>query len=285
MGKNRIVLVSVFSNTALIIIKIVAGILMGSVAVVSEAVHSCVDLLAASVALLAVSRSDKPADEGHPFGHGKFENISGFSEALLIFLAAGVIIYGAVRKLIHPPGAIERLEWGIVVMAFSTVINTGVSLFLFRSAKKTGSIAIEADALHLGIDVFASLGVMAGLVVIRFTHLVWLDPLIAIVVAGLILRASIDLTVRSIADLADQSLPDTEINTIKSLFSGYPEIVSYHKLRTRKSGSRREIDVHIRIDKETPISSAHELCDDVEEAIMTALPGANVTIHVEPVEE
>jgi len=282
MKKNRVILVSIVSNSALIAFKIIAGILMSSIAVLSEAIHSSIDLLAAVVAYIAIAKADEPADRLHPFGHGKFENISGFFEALLIFFAAGIIVAEAIRKLIHPSVALVRLDWGIGVMAISAVVNVAVSRMLFYSAKKYGSIAIEADAMHLGADVITSLGVMLGLVVIRFTHVVALDPIIAIVMACFILRASIDLTLRSIADLADQKLPDSEIRVIETIIHGYPEITSYHKLRTRKSGSRREIDLHIQVDGDTSLPVAHELCFKVENAVKAAFPGAYVTIHVEP---
>ncbi len=188
----------------------------------------------------------------------------------------------AVRKLMHPPAAIVKIDWGIGVMAVSTVVTMVASRTLFHSAKRYDSIAIEADAMHLGADVFTSFGVMLGLIAIRFTHLVVLDPIIAIAVAGLILRASIDLTLRSISDLADQKLPDAEIGAIETIIRGYPQITSYHKLRTRKSGSRREIDLHIQVDGGTSLPAAHELCFKVENAVKAAFPGAYVTIHVEP---
>ncbi len=284
MEKNRVVLVSIVSNSALIAFKVVAGILMGSVAVISEAIHSSIDLIASVVAYIAIAKADEPADAGHPFGHGKFENISGFFEALLIFFAAGIIVAEAIQKLLnlHSVVVSHYWDWGIGVMAISTIVNLVVSRTLFHSAKKHGSIAIEADAAHLGADVLTSLGVMAGLVAIRLTHLVFLDPLIAIAVAGLIIRASIDLTLRSIADLADQKLPDHEIDAIEKIIRTHPEITSYHKLRTRKSGSRREIDLHIQVDSSTSLRDAHDLCFKVENAVKEAFPGAYVTIHVEP---
>jgi cation diffusion facilitator family transporter len=279
--KNRVVLVSIFSNALLIVFKVVAGMLMGSVAVISEAIHSGIDLVAAVVAYLAVGKAEEPADADHPFGHGKFENISGFFEALLIFAAAGLIIYEAVKKFFHS-FEVENLDWGIGVMAVSAAANIFVSRQLFRSAKKHGSIAIEADALHLWTDVLTSIGVMMGLVLIRLTDWHVLDPVIAILVAGLILKASLNLTVRSIADLADKKLPDNEINSIHTVITRYPEVKGYHKLRTRRSGPRREIDIHIQIDKETTIAAAHELCFRIENEIKSGLPGAYVTIHVEP---
>jgi cation diffusion facilitator family transporter len=284
MKKTSVPIISITSNSVLLIFKIVAGVLMGSVAVISEAVHSGIDLLASAVAFASIRKAEQPADQDHPFGHGKFENISGFFEALLIFFAAVLIIFEAIKKLLHPL-LIEKLGWGIGVMAVSTIVNICVSQILFKSAKKHGSIAIEADAMHLWTDVFTSGGVMAGLVIIRLTHWEVLDPVIAIFVAGLILKASFDLTIKAIADLADHQLPENELSAIRSVVDGYPEVDGYHKLRTRKSGSRREIDLHIQIDKNTTLATSHDLCFRIENAIKTELPGAYVTIHVEPSRE
>jgi cation diffusion facilitator family transporter len=284
MKKTQVVIVSIISNTSLVVFKVVAGIAMGSVAVISEAIHSGIDLLAAVVAFIAVRKADEPADHDHPFGHGKFENISGFFEALLIFLAAGLIITEAIKKLLHPE-EVDKLGWGIGVMAISGIVNFFVSRILFKSAKKTGSIAIEADAMHLWVDVFTSVGVMVGLVLIRLTHWEILDPIIAIVVAGLILKASLDLTLKSIADLADHQLPESETSSIRAIIDSHKEVASYHKLRTRKSGCRREIDIHVQVEKTTTVKDAHTVCFKIENSIKDALPGAYVTIHIEPYEE
>jgi cation diffusion facilitator family transporter len=153
------------------------------------------------------------------------------------------------------------------------------------SAKKCDSIAIEADAIHLWVDVFTSIGVMTGLMLIRLTHWQILDPVIAIVVAGLILKAAFDLTVKSIADLADRQLPDSELHSIRTTIDSHTEVKSYHKLRTRKSGGRREIDIHVQVEKTMTVKEAHGLCFKIENAIKDTLPGAYVTIHTEPYEE
>ena len=284
MKKAHVPIISITSNSLLVIFKIVAGIMMGSVAVVSEAVHSGIDLLASAVAFVSIRKAEEPADRDHPFGHGKFENLSGAFEALLIFAAAALIIHQAVDKLQHP-ASVDKLGWGIGVMLVATLVNIVVSRVLFRFARSSGSIAIEADAMHLWVDVFTSGGVLAGLVLIRLTHWQVLDPVVAILVAGLILKAAFDLTVKAIADLADRRLPDSEIESIHAIIDTNPEIHGYHKLRTRKSGSRREIDIHIQVNKDTTVYDAHDICFRVENAIKETLPGAYVTIHVEPSEE
>lgn len=281
MKKQNAALLSVVSNSSLVIFKIISGLVMGSVSVLSEAIHSGIDLIASFVAFYSIRKSLEPADCEHPYGHGKFENISGFFEAILIFVAAGIISFEAFKKLLHPV-SVERLDWGIVVMMISAIMNIIVSVSLFRTAKREHSIALEADAMHLSVDVFTSLGVLAGLVVIRFTGLTIIDPLIALLVAGMILKAAWDLTRRSLGDLADESLPQSELSQITEVFSKYPQIKSFHKLRTRKSGDRRELDVHIIIDSSTFIDKAHELCDRIEEDIKKLLPDINILIHIEP---
>jgi cation diffusion facilitator family transporter len=284
MKKTHVPIISITSNSLLVLFKITAGVLMGSVAVISEAVHSGIDLLASAVAFISIRKAAQPADRDHPFGHGKFENLSGAFEALLIFLAAGLIIYEAVGKLRHPV-MVENLGWGMAVMLIATVVNIVVSRVLFSYAKKHGSIAIEADAMHLWTDVFTSAGVLAGLLLIKLTHWEILDPVIAIVVAGLILKAAFDLTIKAIADLADRCLPDKEVDSILSIVNADPDVQGHHKLRTRKSGSRREIDLHVQVDRGVSLLDAHEICYRIENKIKESLPESYVTIHVEPGEK
>lgn len=281
MNKQSGALISVVSNTSLVVFKIISGLAMGSVSVLSEAIHSGIDLVASLVAFISIRKSVEPADSEHPYGHGKFENISGFFEAILIFVAAGMILIEALKKLLHP-ASVEKIDWGIAVMMISTIINAFVSISLFRIAKRENSIALEADAMHLSVDVFTSLGVCIGLIVIRFTGLAILDPVIAILVAGMILKAAWDLTRKSLDDLADKSLPENELVQIKEILAKYPQIKGFHKMRSRKSGNRRELDFHIKIEKSTLLEKAHDLCDLVESDIKKVLPGTNILIHVEP---
>jgi cation diffusion facilitator family transporter len=281
MNKKNAALVSVFSNTALIILKIIAGILMGSIAVISEAVHSAIDLIASVVAYFSIKKAIEPADSDHPFGHGKYENISGFFEAMLIFFAAAFIVYEAVKKF-FAPSEVQSLDWGIGVMIFSVFVNIAVSRILFKVSKKTNSIALEADAMHLSVDVFTSVSVIVGLVVIKFTGWKIVDPIIAIVVACMICKASLDLTKKSIGDLADQSLPENELQIICRILESNSDIKGYHKMRTRKSGDQREIEIHITMEKDTTLERAHDFCFGIENKIREALPGSHITLHVEP---
>jgi cation diffusion facilitator family transporter len=281
MTKQRAAMISVVSNTTLVLLKIVAGAAMGSVSVISEAIHSGIDLIASWVAYISIKKSNEPADEDHPYGHGKYENISGFFEAILIFVAAGMIIYEAGKKLMHPEDIVE-LGWGIGVMGISTAVNIFVSRTLFKVAKKEHSIALEADAMHLSVDVFTSLGVLAGLVAIRITDIHLLDPAIALVVAAMILRGSWELTRRALDDLADKTLPEEDIRVVKEILSRYPMIRDFHRLRSRRSGKQREMDIHIKVNGTTDVNSAHDLCNKIEKDLKAAFSETYIVIHVEP---
>jgi cation diffusion facilitator family transporter len=287
--KTKAAFISVSSNTILVILKLSLGLSIGSVSVISEAIHSGVDLLAAVIALFAVKKAGAPADKDHPYGHGKFENVSGTVEALLIFLAAGWIIYEAVKKLMyHEP--LDQPGLGVAVMAVSSVANLLVSQMLFKVGKETGSIALQADAWHLRTDVYTSAGVMLGLVVILAgsviapcTDLRWVDPMAAIAVALLIIRAAYHLTVESARDLLDVSLPNVEEVAICSHIAAFaPTVRGYHRLATRKSGSERFVEFHMRVDPTMTIDESHRITDMITYSIKQHFPGTRVTIHIEP---
>jgi cation diffusion facilitator family transporter len=223
--KSRVAALSVISNSVLVLLKAIVGILIGSVSVLSEAIHSGMDLVAALIAFFAVRIAGRAADEEHPFGHTKVENISAAVEALLIFAAAIWIIIEAVRKLINPR-PIETVGWGVGIMLVSTIANLVVSRLLFKVGKETDSAALTADAWHLRTDVYTSVGVMSGLGIIWLgsfffpgLNLTWIDPVAAIAVAGLIIHAAYDLTRRAVQDLVDQSIPVEEKEWMQNYLS------------------------------------------------------------------
>ena len=272
---------SIYSNTILLFIKLVSGILMGSISVMSEALHSGIDLLAAFVANYSVIKAGQPADDDHRFGHGKFENVSGTVEALLILVAAIIILYESGKKLLSG-GEVEFVGAGIAIMGISSVVNIIVSRKIMAVAKKAESIALEADAYHLTTDVYTSIGVFIGLVLIQLTGNPIFDPIMAILVALIIIKASYDLTKRSIAGLTDTRISDNEENIIRNIISQHSQHIEYHDLRTRMSGAERFVDLHLVIPKDTHISEAHEFCDHVEKDIREKIPNLSITIHVEP---
>lgn len=280
--RSKAAWVSVFSNTTLMLSKLIVGISIGSISVISEAIHSANDLLASFIAVFAIKKSSDPPDERHPYGHGKIENISGTIEALLIFIAAIMILNEAIKKIVHG-GEVETLSWGILVMGVSALVNWFVSAYLLKVAKETDSIALEADGMHLRTDVYTSLGVFAGLILIYFTGWNIIDPIAAILVALLIIKAAYELTIKAFMPLIDTSLDSESINLIEAILAEHKsQYFEYHALRTRKAGRESHIDLHLVINADKNVQEAHDLCDMIEEKIKKAIPFSHVLIHVEP---
>ena len=285
--KTQVASLSVLSNSLLTLSKVVIGVASGSVSILSEGIHSGIDLVAAFIALFAVKESGKPADLGHAYGHGKIENVSGTVEAVLIFIAAIMIIVEALQKISKIMAGVDAragdLGLGLVIMGISTIMNIIVSTCLMRVAKRTDSVALEADALHLRTDVYTSSGVFCGLLIIRVTGWAILDPIVAFGVALMIIKAAFDLTKKAFAPLVDVSLPDEEREIIREVLQVHEaEFVEFHKLRTRKAGSERHVDLHLVVAKYTSVLDVHELCDQIEREINEKLRGTHVLIHAEP---
>lgn len=282
LAKERAARLSVMSNTILVVGKLSIGMVMGSVSVLSEGIHSGLDLVAALIAYFSIRAANKPADEEHPYGHGKIENVSGTIEAILIFVAAVYIIIEAVRKFYHAQ-TVESIGLGVAVMGISALVNWFVSRHLMKVAKQTDSIALEADAWHLRTDVYTSLGVFIGLVLIKITGITWLDPVVAILVALMIIRAAYELTKQSFVDIIDARLPDEEEQIIREiLLRRSAEFVEFHKLRTRKAGAERHIDLHLVVYKRMSVQQVHDLSEEIEAELCKALTNCQVLIHFEP---
>jgi cation diffusion facilitator family transporter len=271
---------SIVSNTLLILMKLAAGIISGSVSILSEAIHSSMDLVAAIIAFFSVRVSDNPPDTRHPYGHGKIENISGVIESLLIFLAALWIIIEAVKKLFGEKIELDSIAIGSVVMFISAIVNTFVSRRLYKVAHATGSVALEADALHLKTDIYTSLGVAIGLGLIIVTGINWLDPVIAILVALFIIGQAYQMLMKAFTPLLDTAWSNNEIEELKKNLNSLN--VSYHDLRTRVAGNYRFVDIHIQIPEYVTVGNAHKYCDKIEKELTTVYENLTVTIHVEP---
>jgi|WetSurMetagenome_2_1015567.scaffolds.fasta_scaffold00299_9 cation diffusion facilitator family transporter len=277
--KKKTARLSVISNTLLIILKLVVGLVTNSVSILSEAIHSSLDLVAAIIAFFSVRISGTPADKEHPFGHGKAENVSGVIEALLIFVASIWIIFEAVKKILHPEEA-SSLGLGSLVMLISAIVNIFVSRRLYKVAKKTNSVALEADALHLRTDVFTSLGVAIGLLLITFTGIHLLDPIIAILVACFILYESFQLLRKAFNPLLDTALSEEDIEKVESILGSMN--VRYHNLRTRAAGHQRFIEFHLDAHPDETIEKIHRQCDAIEERLSIEFQDISVVIHPEP---
>ncbi|NYT05295.1 MAG: cation transporter [Methanomicrobiales archaeon] len=287
--KQNTARLSIISNAFLVVLKLIVGFAVGSVSIISEAIHSAMDLLAAVIAFFSVRKSSEPPDASHAFGHGKFEDFSGMIEALLIFIAAGIIIWEAARKLLGEGGpelSEDLLVIGIAVMAVSAILNYFVSRRLMAVARQTESIALESDAWHLRTDVYTSAGVTLGLVLIRVTGVTSIDAIVAIGVAVVIIRAAYDLTRRSVADLIDTSLPASDENRIKEIICEHAsEYAGFHGLKTRRSGPDVFIDFHLVMPGNISVEQSHDLADHLESDLRLEFPRSTVTIHVEPCRE
>jgi cation diffusion facilitator family transporter len=274
---------SILSNSALIILKAIAGTVTGSVAMLTEALHSATDLIASIVAFFSVRAADVPADETHPYGHEKIEDMAAAIEGVLILVGCGLIAFEAVRNLVRDTG-VERLGIGIAVLAVSIVVNFVVSRTLSRRAELTGSPALAADAAHLRTDMGTSAAVLAALALVVVTGWDWLDPAIALVVAAIVGVAGVRILTQSSRVLVDETLPDPELEVIREVLAAFAErgIVGFHELRGRQAGARRHVDLHVQFRAGTSLEEAHRTAHELQAAIRERLGHADVLIHLEP---
>jgi cation diffusion facilitator family transporter len=282
-SKSRAAALSIASNSGLILLKVVAGTITGSVALLTEAMHSAIDLIASIVAFISVRKADEPADAEHPYGHEKIENLAAMIEGILILVGSGVIAFEAIRHL-AVGSHVSHLGFGIAVVAVSIVVNFVVSGRLHQRAEETQSAALEADATHLRTDMATSLGVLVGLTLVSITGADWLDPAVALLLAAAIVREGFKILNRSSRVLVDEALPLDELDAISAEIRAFgPQgVAGFHKLRARRAGARRYVDLHVQFVAGTTLEQAHETAHRLQDAIATRIPGADVLIHLEP---
>lgn len=270
------------TNALLLVAKFAVWLISGSVSVLSEAVHSGADLIVTIVQLVSVRAAAQPADEDHAYGHGKFENLAAALQAIFILGIAAVVVVEAIIRL-RSGAAIAHLDLGIGVMIASGVVNIFVSRRVAECAAREGSPALAAQASELRADVWTALGVAATLLAIRITHFTILDPIFSLVVAGVIAHSAYDLTAGAFGELTDQRLPVADEERIREIIERHKELfVSYHKLRTRRSGGGEFIDFHLQMAAQLPLKEAHDMSDAIVADIKRELPRAHVLIHLEP---
>lgn len=282
-GLPRKALWSVCSNAALILLKVIAGTLTGSVAILSDAMHSSVDLIGSLVTFFSLRKAGEPADESHRYGHAKIENLSAAIEGILILIGSAAIAFVAARRLVV--GGEDRDTWiGIAVIALAIAANLLVSAVLRRAGMSTESPALLGDATHLRADAASSGAVLVALVLVAVTHVSWIDPVCALLMAVAIVITGIRLLARSGQVLVDQALPAEEVELIRRVIEGFASegVVGYHELRTRRGGSRRYIDLHVQFATGTTLKDAHRIAHELEDRIAEQLRGADVLIHLEP---
>jgi cation diffusion facilitator family transporter len=284
-GKAGAALLSVVSNSVLIVLKLAAGVITGSIAILTEAIHSAIDLIASLIALFSVRKADEPADADHPYGHEKAENVAAGAEAMLILLGATIVVLEATRRLFSG-FEVDQVAVGIVVISISIVVNLVVSTYLSRRAREYDSPALEGDAAHLNADALTSIAVLAGLVLVEVTGEAAWDSIAALVVAAAIVVTGVRLAMRSGRVLMDEAPPPSELDRIeRAIAAARPaQMAGYHKLRARRAGSRRHVDMHVQFRSGTTLEDAHAMAHALRDAIEEAVPNADVLIHVEPEE-
>jgi cation diffusion facilitator family transporter len=266
----------------LIIIKVVVSWLTGSISILAQAADSLLDLFAGIITFSAIRIAAKPADAEHPYGHGKVEDVAGAAQGILIFIAGGLIIYSAIGRIMKG-SSIEVVEAGVVVMVVSIVVSIFLSRHLLRVSRTTGSVALEANARNIATDVYSASAVLVGLAVVRFTNLNIIDSLIAIGVAVYILKIALDTIRKPISGLLDEKLPPSQQAVIEDcLRKRSHEVFGFHALRTRRAGSQSYVDLHLVMARDISLEQAHQICDQIEVEIQSALHEASVTIHAEP---
>lgn len=274
---------SLAANLFLVAVKIAAGIASGSISVVAEGIQSTMDVAASALILLTIRMASAPPDRSHPYGHGKFENIASLAQMLLILGTAAYLLHAAWDRWLHPVPL--RVDWGIAALALSAAVDAAVSARLRRVARETGSQALAAEAEHLRSDLFSCLGVLLGLAVVRLTGELRLDPLIAAAMTGVVVASALRLLRDSLRPLLDESLPPHEEAMVRHVLESHPQVRGYHRLRTRRAGRVRLMDVHVLLDDRLSFPEAHAAAEAVEREIRRALPNVDVIVHAEPYEE
>jgi cation diffusion facilitator family transporter len=257
----------------------------GSVGLLSDALESVINLVAACVALIVLTIVARPADEDHPYGHDKAEYFSSGLEGGLILVAALGIAAAATDRLLHPQ-PLHDLGAGLLIAAIASVINFGVARILFEAGRRYDSITLEADARHLMTDVWTSVGVLIGVGAVAITGWQWLDPAAAFFVAANIVWTGITLVRRSVHGLMDTALPAGERAVIENILNSYRDQgIDYHALRTRRAASRRFVSAHVLMPGAWSVQRGHDLLECIETQIRDALPNTTLTTHMEPIED
>lgn len=276
---------SIISNITLSALKIIAGIISGSLSIISEAVHSVSDLFASVLTFFSVMKSSQPADKDHPYGHGRYEDLSGFIEGILIILAAALIIIEAARKIIIGNHSNSETYIGITVMVIAVISNIIISSILFKTAKESNSISLYADGEHLRTDVYSSLGVLIGLIAIKVTGLYVLDSILAILIGVFIYRTGYTISRKSLMNLLDHSLPQQDIEEIKNIIKSFSNIAKLKRngIKARQTGPTKDIDIILQFPEDTAICQCHQICDEIEKRIQQIYKNSSISIHAEPI--
>ncbi len=282
LKKIRAARLSVVTATLLAIIKIAVGVATGSMAVLASAVDSILDILMSSVNFFAIKKAEEPADECHPFGHGKYETVATLIQAFVIAISGSWIIFEATRRLIQG-SELKMVGGGIAVLIFSTLISFAISRYLRMVAKQTDSSALEADSLHFSMDVYTNLVLAAGLFILQISGITGIDPILSMLVGAYIIIEAFKLVRHGMRDVLDAELPPAIREEVTRLLDDFKaNLVNYRNLRTRRAGSQKFMDLDLIVCRHMTIEEAHDIADNLEKRIKKDIPGSDVTIHLEP---
>jgi cation diffusion facilitator family transporter len=281
MQKRQVALIAVFGGVIIFLIKLLAYFVSNSVALLSDALESIVNIVASGLMLFSVWLSEKPADDSHNYGHQKIEDISSMLEGIFIVIAALLIVNAAAGRVFSAVLPIE-IDLAIGISMIATALNGGISWFLSRAAKKSGSAALEGDSKHLLSDVISTAGVWVGLFIVGLTGWSIVDPIMAFIVAALIAKMGLGLIVKSSSRLMDNSCKDEEAKIRDVLLRHKYRFIDFHDMKTRRNGNLVFCELHLSVDGSLSVEEAHDLTDHLENELKEELPNANMTIHVEP---
>jgi cation diffusion facilitator family transporter len=282
LEKARAARIALLGGLLVFALKLLGAWLTQSVGVLSDALESMVNVVAAGVTAWAVAVAARPPDDEHPYGHDKAEYLSSTLEALLIGVAGALIISEAWQRLANP----QALEWswpGVLVISLASALNWWLGHYLVRSGKQLRSQALESDGKHVLSDVITSLGVLIGTALAMYSRVPWLDPVMALLVALFLIVLAVRLLRENIQGLMDTALEPADLQCINDVLQNHRDLyLEFHDLRTRSSGSKQFVDFHLILPSNLSVQEAHARCDTIEEAMLQVLPNANITIHVEP---
>ncbi len=280
-AKARAEKLAIAGAALLAALKLSTGLAINSIGLVSAAVDSLIDIAISSLNLLSIRLAESPADEGHPYGHGKIENLAGLAQGIVIALLGGGVVFEAARRYLRGSRP-EHTEWGLAVLLASIVVSWLIARHLRRVGSRTDSVVLLADALHYATDVWTNGGILVALLLFAWTGAALFDPLVAAVIGGIILMSAYRILARSVSDLMDAAIPAEEQREIERLIHRHRFVVSFHDLRTRRAGSQRQLDFSVVLCRHLPLGEAHDLVDHVEKEIEATIPRSHVVVHAEP---